>query len=42
VIAVQAESLAVELVDSALADWFENVARPGDRLRVTGPFEGAR
>jgi len=42
VIAVQADSLAVELVDSALADWFENVARPGDRLRVTGPFEGAR
>lgn len=41
-IAVQADTLSVELVDSALVDWFENAARPGDRLRMTGPFEGAR
>lgn len=41
-IAVQADTLVVELVDPALVDWFENVVRPGDRLRVTGPFEGAR
>ncbi len=42
VIAAQPDMLTVEIVGSTLVDWFGGAAKPGDRLRMTGPYEGTR